>query len=1545
MLFALAACRVEARNKIFSTATHVLEQNLEDTLFVEDPLFDPTDPTSGTYFPSIKTIIELGLNYDDPALFTDHMGAIVDLSIDYYELENGTWVLRSGVISTLEIDFHADGSASIDRSALVLEGGGQVQVRATARDAGTGAAFPLNLEMKARMEVAHYTELSASAPDSSSLSHTYLADDGTLKIQWSTITGAEYYDLEWAFINDYGPDGTQLDTSEITLPDHFFRNNSTRISIDETGDSLSYEIPLLYEHGYIVYRVRAVGKSAVDGFERFINGPWSESDNQVLTDYYHKFLFEGHITDINWHTSRDYQEGRSGTAISYNDGSLRPRQLVRQMSTTNEAIVSETVYDAEGREAVKIMPVPANDSELTYYPLFNVPQADTTVPYNWRYFDSDPNAGCVAPPGPLSNVSGAANYYSSANSKVDRHHEFLPESNGYPLSRTLYTRDKTGRVSRQGDVGTALQPQSTNSHDVQVFYGKPDQEELDIVFGAEIGSAKHYRKTVKVDPNGQSSINYYNLKGDIIATALTGGVPTNLEALPSFERINYQVDLLQNNNNVKSVSPGTAQKGFSAQRIVSTAGEHVFDYTLSVDPLVVQCEELDALPVDINYCASCVLDLKIGLISSCGDVIINSDTTIDPINCESTTLDNETIVVELPTDEYTLFKYISVNQERMKAYSLEYLRTLDTTCFYSFDDFLSSEYEVIDTTDCEYGCGECLEELEQDFDMTNPPQFGDVRFEEYQDRLENCNLLCGGSGLRCYIGYQGMLGDVSPHGQYGLLLENTPGETAINDDGTDIIISNTEDDISVAIPANSPHPLSVFNVTNQLSLVKEFTSSGRAIVLYSPNWRNPMEPYKNADGSVSYVKSVVLNELSESGVLSRSFDPPILNREPADGETFALVLPQQLKNLSDFVEEWQPSWAEALVYFHPEYPLYLECLQMEDHFKFMEELQAASFDEAIAPGTNGEAYIITDGSLNSDNYRTNVDADAFFSDTELFGNQAQVYKSDFENRIENYIQFDDNPDQYYSLWEWSFAADNCPLNDPELITCDDNAGNCHVGRGVFDQTSWEQYQAHYNALRQPYEMAWQKRQSIAGGFYNGCIGNEDYRVVQYDLFQFYDPRFISFGSWISAFTNFYIFNRNALCSYSNWKLYTDKAPNFPITESVMDGFFTDEEFCVAEDYIEDAYCPEKANYMAEYGRLRHELSIYEDCGQCPVTWYFEQFMNAIAVNPDVDLNDEIRLGCTNVTEIPQYTEFLASAMGFTNNAANGANMFWRNDPNTTQPDDDYFVLNAEIDHDGIQSCQVYLKFQLEDENLGVSVENFDPAEVSHICCMKSVNELDILTSAEYPQDPASSGEVFSFSSGYGDGYINLKGEGFTSCLRLDRCEFPAVCEPTRLSRDLFDLLSAIAFEFKVGGQTKENLLTDVSGFELSSDPYSIFVSDELQQAGITSAWSWKPSSVSATSLNASLVSPDDPNDHYDFVMTAQSAFPANTDFNDIISFSAFRADLSSSDPANNWLVNAKVVTNNGSFEMITLQVSVSASTNLLSELELLKCTEPISVDQ
>jgi hypothetical protein len=318
----------------------------------------------------------------------------------------------------------------------------------------------------------------------------YQTNEERFKFSWPVVEGAEEYDFEWTWIDAIDDNNQVLPVASVDNVN--FKFNSSRITTSSTEAYISR----VYEQGYIVARVRAVGRNK-DKIDQVTTGKWSDDGNTAMLSTYtankdyiliqqsgtHKPL----NNNMNWQYVASFaEEGKNKEVISYYDGSLRNRQSVTRISSTMEAVVGETVYDFEGRPSVNILPVPSFDSKLSFHEAFNISQ-ETNKAYSKEDFDNTPTAICGVDVAALKNSSGASRYYSSNNANVsERHAGYIPDSEGYPMTVTEYMPDGTGRIKRQGGVGTAHQI-GTN-HETKYYYGTPSsQAELDRLFGNNVG--------------------------------------------------------------------------------------------------------------------------------------------------------------------------------------------------------------------------------------------------------------------------------------------------------------------------------------------------------------------------------------------------------------------------------------------------------------------------------------------------------------------------------------------------------------------------------------------------------------------------------------------------------------------------------------------------------------------------------------------------------------------------------------------------------------------------------------------------------------------------------------------------------------------------------------------------------------------------------------------------------------------------------------------------------------------------------------------------
>jgi RHS repeat-associated protein len=421
-----------------------------------------------------------------------------------------------------------------------------------------------------------------------------------LQASWTTVPGAEEYDVEWTTINTGNPNFRTIydNMTHTSSPDYTvlstalgkaFVNNSSRV----VTDSNAYTISVNTTDSLLLFRIRQAQYDKTTGVRK--TSPWDYRNGSS----YAIWKLNWTEMNINWQYSAAFAEdGKKKEVVSYFDGGLRNRQTVTVNNSDNVAVAQENVYDEFGRPVASILPAPYKESSglpyLHYIKNFNINAA--SKPYRYLNVTGASGLLCEFNPDALNTISGASRYYSSAGQNdfsTTINNKFIPDAEGFPLSLTQYTNDNTGRIKSQGGVGLTFQPGKNgapiNSKTTKYYYGKPEQWELDQLFGNDVGYAEHYLKNMVVDPNGQISLSYLNASGKTIATALAGQTPVTLDPLTSYspvgpttKRINLHLlkpDQFVYNSSALALSasttylasvPGTDTLRFSIEKLIDT---------------------------------------------------------------------------------------------------------------------------------------------------------------------------------------------------------------------------------------------------------------------------------------------------------------------------------------------------------------------------------------------------------------------------------------------------------------------------------------------------------------------------------------------------------------------------------------------------------------------------------------------------------------------------------------------------------------------------------------------------------------------------------------------------------------------------------------------------------------------------------------------------------------------------------------------------------------------------------------------------------------
>ncbi|MBS1512422.1 MAG: hypothetical protein JST86_16370, partial [Bacteroidetes bacterium] len=454
------------------------------------------------------------------------------------------------------------------------------------------------LEVTNEIRAIRYYSLSSSSGDLAPTLSTSQPTTDVLLLSWYYPSAARenMTQLEWAYVEKdmlpyYNGDNNLL-----------FNTNSARVDLDQkdtTGGSLAYhfKIPLLFpDTGRLYYRTRAVQRKA-NG--TLIAGPWA-LDSFAIAD--------GHQPNLNWQYNTTFAEqGKYKTVIQYFDGSLRGRQTVTKDNTTDNTIVGETIYDLQGRPNLQILPTPTIDNTIQYFTNFNRFNGMAANDDPAKYFDLTPEAVKCDTVHALNTNYGNGRYYSAMNDwlSTESKSKYIPDANGFAFTETRYTDDATQRVKIQGGVG--LDHQIGMGHETKYFYGKPSQNELDALFGTEVGDASHYSKNMVQDANGQLSVSYVDTHGRTIATALAGDPTPGIDSI--INTTDYPLpDTLQNDLLTPATNIIQGKSIVSVSTILVSAG-NTYKFTYKLTPDILQLQNCNAQ----NVCFDCKYDLEISI--------------------------------------------------------------------------------------------------------------------------------------------------------------------------------------------------------------------------------------------------------------------------------------------------------------------------------------------------------------------------------------------------------------------------------------------------------------------------------------------------------------------------------------------------------------------------------------------------------------------------------------------------------------------------------------------------------------------------------------------------------------------------------------------------------------------------------------------------------------------------------------------------------------------------------------------------------------------
>ena len=919
----------------------------------------PCEPISQTR----EGIIIFAIDHSKTTFYNTSKHYKVKFDVDLRDINGGITQTLAG--KELEILYNPFDHSEVysDKNIFIFQGAYSYTIRITSLSSWALNAsppptpnettFPANLYLEGNLrEELYYSISGLNAPTLnayvSNLDNESKKDEITLS--WAGSPRFESYELEWTFVNDITMSPLSFDKpiDQISiatyLPDYSFSKSASRVLTKGS----SFAISLIYDKGYLVYRIRGVGRDVPCNLTlgtEDVYSAWSipvsdasvstlspgSTSGSTITNTQYYYVDALHERFKNWQYQLSFaEEGKTKEIIDYYDGTLRKRESVTRNNSDSLVSIGQTLYDFAGRPAINVLPTPATTqlanthNAIKYYPNYNKEVATGYSYINFDYADVA-SQGCLPiAPVPMATSSGSSKYYSNQNSLMAAGKDFVnnvPDANGYPFSQTEFVPDKTGRVRSQAGVGSSFKLGS--GHETKYIYDKPGQVQLDRLFGPEAGNASHYQRNAVIDANGQASISYLDEHGRVIATSLAGAKPANLQDLstPGGTGNPIRLDLFDKdftgNSKVNVRNDENDGIVFSRSIGVTSTSVYYLDYDILIKQYHDEC-------MDEGICFECYYDLDITLKDECGAFVpVYNSSPVQLVNISKQVGNFEldasgnlvfhscidvhhiepTIQVQLQAGQtYTLEKTLRVNHHAREILAQKYLE--NSNCLEPLESITNELIGQLNFDACEITCVQCVESLGSREGFVAAGKGNELEYDMlYQACMEPCK-----PADYCQSAYAMMLADFSLGGQYCQFREENGNYN----------------------PAK--FPLSILNSSNILIANKQYSASGHT---GQANWKYPIVElngtfypyYLDEQGQRARVKLRATTTGYAPEVRDVSLVTPGL-----DPDEF-YTIPNNLKNVKDFIDGFQESWARSLVVYHPEYMYYKDCMGYNQKFE------------------------------------------------------------------------------------------------------------------------------------------------------------------------------------------------------------------------------------------------------------------------------------------------------------------------------------------------------------------------------------------------------------------------------------------------------------------------------------------------------------------------------------------------------------------------------------------------------------------------------------
>ncbi len=472
----------------------------------------------------------------------------------------------------------------------------------------TAATIDLATELNVSLNYEIEYGIDVSSNVVSNLSATRIIDSKSYVFNWEDTCDAPGY--EFQIIRLYNTDpATSGEQQTITTTIDWEK----ALSLHVDGATTSIDLTMAEGQGYYAWRVRPVGTYYSNGIGNNKNwGNWNALDYTSCTSCVFTpdtnsnqvFFFLDSDDQKNYQFSRVFTENNKiSEQVTYATSLNQVKQTQRYLPSKDYKVVTQTVLDNSGRPTLNTLPVPIVGEKINRYKE-NFVQANENL-YRASDFDNNDNYNAPA----TVDATGAFSYYSSVNND-----KRIPDAEGYPYTRVIFSNDGTDRVVEQSGVGKTHMIGNTadgKTRTTRTLYSTPTEDELVKLFGDEAPNHQDVAKIITVDPNNTRSVSYITKEGNTIATGLTFSEDTDvLDSVKGTNPDNIVNGIKDRiTNNIKT------SDGFMASKRVSILEDETdvnISYTIARTILDGLCHNFD---VDIDYNLKIeIFDVNTGLV-------------------------------------------------------------------------------------------------------------------------------------------------------------------------------------------------------------------------------------------------------------------------------------------------------------------------------------------------------------------------------------------------------------------------------------------------------------------------------------------------------------------------------------------------------------------------------------------------------------------------------------------------------------------------------------------------------------------------------------------------------------------------------------------------------------------------------------------------------------------------------------------------------------------------------------------------------------------